>query len=109
MADLSVPQGLGGQYYTIHTGGAVETAINTTTAGRLCRVTIITAGTAANSIYDGTNSTAGTLIWTDITNRTIGNQVDLQIPVAVGIVVKGTTGAAGLIVSYNSSAGAYGK
>lgn len=108
MADLSVPQNLGGQYGAIHTGGNVETAINTTAAGRLCRVTIITAGTAANSIYDGTNSTAGTLIWTDITNRTVGQQVDLQIPIATGIVVKGTTGAAGLYVSYNKT-GALGN
>jgi len=107
MADASVPQNLGGQYGGLHTGGNVETAVFTSGGGRLCRVTIVTAGTAANSIYDGTNSTAGVLIWTDITNRTVGNQVDLQLPVTTGIVVKGTTGAAGVYVSYNKT-GVYG-
>lgn len=108
MADKSVPQGVGGQYGGLHTGGDVETAVYTSGGGRLCRVTIVTAGTAANSIYDGTQSTGATLIWTDITNRTVGEQVDLQLPITTGIVVKGTTGAAGVYVTYNKT-GALGE
>lgn len=106
MADLSVPTNTGGQYTGQFTGGNVETLVYTG-AGRLCRTTVITAGTAAYSIYDGTQSTGGTLVFTSITNDTNGTQKDVQIPIATGIVVKGTTGAAGLSVQYNKS-GVYG-
>lgn len=107
MADASIPQNLGGQYIGQFTGGNVETLIYTG-SGRLCRTTIITAGTAAYSIFDGTQSTGGTLVFTSITNDTNGTQKDLQIPITNGIVVKGTTGAAGLVVGYNKT-GAYGN
>ncbi len=106
MADASVPQDLGGQYAGQMTGGNIETLVYTG-GGRLCRVTIITAGTAAFSIYDGTASTSGTLIFTSITNDTNGVQKDLQIPISTGIVVKGTTGSAGVLVAFNKT-GAYG-
>lgn len=107
MADLSVPQGLGGQYGGQFTGGNVETLIYTG-GGRLCRINIITAGTAVVSFYDGTQSTGGTLIYTTITNDATGTIKDVQIPIATGIVVKGTTGSAGVYVGYNKTS-AYGQ
>lgn len=107
MPDLSVPQNVGGQYIGSFTGGNVETLVYTG-SGRLCRITIITAGTAAFSMYDGTQSTGGVLLYTSITNDTNGTQKDLQFSITTGIVVKGTTGAAGLVVGYNK-AGALGN
>lgn len=100
MADKGVPQNSGGQYGGIFTGGAVETLVYTG-AGRLCKFTIITAGTASFSIYDATQSTGGTLVFTSLTNDALGVVKDLQVPITTGIVVKGAAGAAGIYVCYN--------
>ena len=108
MADASIPSGLGGQYYGQFTSGNIETGVYTTGGGRLCRIVTITAGTAVLSIYDGTNSTAGTLIYTSITNDVTGTVKEVQIPFSTGLVVKGTTGTQGCIVTYNKT-GAYGN
>lgn len=107
MADASVPSGLGGQYLGQFTSGNVETLIYTG-GGRLCKVVTITAGTAVASIYDGTQSTGGTLIYTSITNDVSGTVKTLDLPITTGIVVKGSTGTQGCVVSYNKE-GAYGK
>ncbi len=103
MADQSIPNTRGGQYYGQFTGGAVETLVYTG-GGRLCKVVTITAGTAATSIYDGTQSTGGTLIYTSITNDVAGTIKELDISVTNGIVVKGTTGSMGCIATYNKTA-----
>jgi hypothetical protein len=100
MADKSVPQNTGGQYLTAFTGGNVETLIYTG-SGRLCKLAITTAGTASVSVYDGTNSTTGTLIFTSLTNDALGTVKDLQMPITTGIVLKGTTGAPAFAVCYN--------
>lgn len=106
MADLSIPQNTGGQYNAAVTNGEAETLVYTG-AGRLSRFAIITAGTASFSIYDGTQSTGGTLIFTSLTNDAVGTVKDVQAPISTGIVVKGTTGSAGIAVYYNKD-GAYG-
>lgn len=106
MADASIPQNLGGQYGGIMTGGNVETLIYTG-AGRLCKIHIITSGGAILQIYDGTQSTGGTLVYTTITNDVTGTIKDVQIPISTGIVVKGTTSAPGVYVTYNKT-GVYG-
>lgn len=100
MADKSVPQNSGGQFTGVFTGGNVETLVYTG-AGRLNKIHILTAGTAILSVYDGTNSTAGTLIYSTITNDVTGTIKDVQLPITTGIVVKGTTGSAGACVAYN--------
>lgn len=101
MADKSVPQNTGGQY-TAGASTTAETAVYTG-GGRVCKVVIVTAGTSTYQLYDGTQSTGGVLIFTDITNRTVGQVVDLQVPVTTGIVYKGTTGSAGVLITYNKT------
>lgn len=103
MADASIPQNTGGQYGGAFTGGNVETLVYTG-GGRACKFAITTAGTASFSLYDGTQSTGGTLIFTSLTNDPVGTVKDLQLPVSTGIVVKGTTGAAGIYLCYNKTA-----
>lgn len=100
MADNSLQQNSGGQYNANTSGGNGETALYSG-AGRLCQVVIITAGTAAFSFYDGTQSTGGTLIYTSITNDTNGTIKTPNLPVSAGIVYKGTTGSAGVAITYN--------
>lgn len=100
MPDKSLSQNQGGQYSGVFTGGNVETLVYTG-SGRLQRFAIITAGTASFSIYDGTQSTGGTLLFTSLTNDALGVVKDCQFPITNGIVVKGTTGAAGICTFYN--------
>lgn len=107
MADKSVPQNSGGQFTGVFTGGNVETLVYTG-AGRLNKIHVLTAGTAMVSVYDGTNSTTGTLIYSTITNDATGTIKDVQLPIATGIVVKGTTGSAGVVAAYNKG-GALGN
>lgn len=104
MADASIPANTGGQYGGNFTGGNVETLVYTG-GGRICKFAITTAGTASFSLYDGTQSTGGTLIFTSLTNDPVGTVKDVQLPVNNGIVVKGTTGAAGIYVTYNKTGG----
>lgn len=106
MSDLSLPYTRGGQYSGQFTSGNVETTIYTG-AGRLCKILVITAGTAVTSFYDGTQSTGGTLIYATITNDVTGTIKEVDIPITTGIVVKGTTGSMGCAVTYNK-AGALG-
>lgn len=108
MADATILSGRGGQYTGQFTSGNVETAVYTTGGGRLVNIVTITAGTASVSIYDGTNSTTGTLIYTSITNDVTGTIKEANIPFSTGLVVKGTTGTGGFIVTYNKT-GAYGN
>jgi hypothetical protein len=100
MADKSVPQNSGGQFTGVFTGGNVETLVYTG-AGRLNKIHILTAGTAILSVYDGTQSTGGTLIYSTITNDVTGTIKDVQLPITTGIVVKGAAGTAGVCVAYN--------
>lgn len=106
MADASVPQNLGGQYNALFTGGE-QNALIYTGAGRLCKLHITTAGTAVFTIYDGTQSTGGTMIYKSITNDVTGTSKDLQIPFTTGLAVVGTTGSAGFSLCYNKT-GAFG-
>ena len=101
-ADNQIQMGAGGQYAAAVTNGSSETLVYTG-AGRLCRFSILTAGTASASVYDGTQSTSGVLVFTTLTNDALGVIKDVQIPIATGIVVKGTTGSPGLCVQYNKN------
>ena len=102
MANKINHAGLVGQFNAAVTNGNSETLVYTG-AGALHRFSILTAGTASFSIYDGTQSTGGTLIFTSLTNDAVGTVKDCQFPVNTGIVVKGTTGSAGIGVFYSKS------
>lgn len=104
MADRALQQSRGGQFSTFVAGAAGETLVYTG-EGRLQRISLATVGTVAVSIYDGTQSTGGTLIYTSTTNPTVGiAPVDLDWPINVGIVVKGTSTAShGIALAYNKS------
>lgn len=105
MADKTIQYANGGQYAAQFTGGNVETLIYTG-AGRLCQYFVITAGTATATFYDGTQSTGGTIIHLTNQTHTAGTTAfACDIPLTTGLVVKGTTGAAGLLVGYNKADG----
>ena len=103
MADAVLRQSRGGQYASAVTSGNSETLVYTG-AGQLMSLSILTAGTASTSIYDGTQSTGGTLLFTTLTNDALGTtKSNLEFPISTGIVVTGTTGSPGWAVIYNKA------
>jgi hypothetical protein len=95
----------GGQYklaVAAATGAATASA-TTAAGGSLNRIIFATAGTASATIYDGTNQTAGTLIYTSKTNPVAGEVVIAQIPITTGIFVLSANGSPALCLTYNGA------
>lgn len=103
MADQVLRQTRAGQYGSSAIAGANSETLVYTGAGAVATISFITVGTVAVSIYDGTQSTGGTLIYTSATNPSAG-MLEIPLPVANGIVVKGTSTAShGVFLGYNKS------
>lgn len=100
MSDKSLQQNNGGQYSAAIAAGANGAVSVLTGAGRLSRVIIMSAGSAATDIYDST-AASGTKIFTIAANPTIGTVYDVQIPVSTGIFVGGASNTSALTVTYN--------
>ncbi len=107
MASSVLQNNNGGQFNAAVSSVTTETLVYTGN-GIINRISITAAGTASVSIYDGTQSTGGTLIFTSLTNDALGVVKELQFPVANGILIKGTTGCPGLGIFY-SKGGANGQ
>lgn len=102
-ADQVIQYSNGGQFNTAVAGANAETLVYTG-AGRVCQVAIVTLGTVGFSLYDGTQSTGGTLIYSSVTNPTLGAVTALDWPFANGLVVKGSSTAThGIAVAYNKA------
>lgn len=103
MADNVIRNTRGGQYASgVITGAATETLVFTG-QGMLSTISFITVGTVAISIYDGTQSTGGALIYTSATNPSAG-MLETPLPFSTGICVKGTSTAShGVNVGYCKS------
>lgn len=102
MADKTYQMNNGGQYAAAVAAGAPGAAVVLTGAGRLCKVVVMTSGSAATDVYDGL-STSGTKILTIPATPTVGAVYDVQLPVATGIFPGGTTNTSALTISYNKA------
>lgn len=103
MADKTLQYNSGGQYTVSAAGANAETAV-VTGGGRVCVISYTTVGTVACSLYDGTQSTGGTLLWTSATNPSPGSVTTLNLPYTTGLVYKGTsTASQGICISYNAA------
>jgi hypothetical protein len=93
----------GGNYRSSHAAGTTGSTNIYTGAGRLCKVSILTVGTALTAIYDGTDNT-GPMIFQAPTNPTVGQVFDVQVPFTTGLYFQGiTTVTHGACVTYNKS------
>lgn len=102
MPDNALQYSQDGQYSAV-LGGAT-TGTLATDAARLCNIIFTSAGTAALSIYDGTNQTAGKLVYTSPTNPTAARVDRVGIPLSTStIFVLGAAGTASICVTYNKS------
>lgn len=69
--------------------GTVADTIIKGKPGRLCRILVTTAGTAAVSIWDNASGHTGTIIGAVAANAVAGTMVEAQAPAVNGITVQG--------------------
>ena len=92
----------------VTTGGALTASVPATngntviknSAGRLCKIMVTTAGSAASLIYDNASTNSGTVIGYIPASATIGTIIDFSMPAANGITAACTTSTAVFTVSY---------
>lgn len=80
---------------TASSAGAVKTS-----AGRLCRVVVLTTVTSAVSIFDNTSAAAGQALLTIPASTAVGTIYNVQAPLTNGAYVGGGTGSPALLVTY---------
>jgi len=111
MADKAQQNSNGGQSYYAAAAGTGGAGIALTGGGRLCKVVVMSQGSAATDIYDNT-AASGTKIFSLPASGTqtvyAGTIYDLQVPVANGLYVAGTTNTSALTVTYSSDT-VYGR
>ncbi len=101
MPDKIMQNSNGGQFRSSHAAGTSGSTTALTGAGRLCKINILTVGTASPQIFDGTDNT-GAMIWQGKTNPVAGDIYDVQVPVTTGIYVQGlTTASHGICISWS--------
>ena len=70
-------------------------------SGQLVRVTVLTSGSAATSIYDNASAGSGTLLGVIPASPTVGAVYTFQTEVVNGITVKGAANTSGLLVVFD--------
>ena len=98
----------GGQYTSYHAAGTSGAAAALAAPGRLCRLVVLSSGSAATVIYDNASAASGTKLFALKANPTVGAVYDLQAPAAAGIYVGGATNTSALLITY-AKEGAYGR
>lgn len=80
---------IAGTYTQSIAAGTTTNTIIKGKPGRLCRVLVTTAGTAAVSIFDNASGVTGNIIGAVAANAVAGTMVEAQAPAANGITVQG--------------------
>lgn len=68
--------------------------------GRLCRISITTAGTAGFTVFDNTAG-SGNLIYASTATTAIGTVIDIQIPVEISITIVNAVSGPVFCVSFD--------
>ena len=101
-ADNAQPVSTGGQLLSFHAAGASGAGAASSVPGRLCKISVLSSGSAATLIYDN-SSAAGTLLYTIKASPTVGDVIDVQAPVVTGIYVAGATNTSSIAVTYSKN------
>lgn len=90
----------GGQF---NAGAAAATpTLVYTGSGRLCKINVLTSGSAASDFYDALTAT-GTPVFKLIASPTIGVSYDVQIPFSTGLYIGGATNSSSVSLQYNKN------
>jgi len=108
VTDKVIPVTDGGQYSTTVAAGTGGAAVVSAEPGRLCKVVVLSSGSAATDIYDNASAASGTKLFTVPANPTIGTLYNVQMPAANGVFNAGVTNSSQLCITYNK-ANAFGR
>lgn len=98
---LPLPNLSGGlQTVAIAAGTTADTTIKAA-PGRLCKILIVSSGTAALQIFDNASGHTGVCIAYVAANAAAGTLVDVQFPAAAGITVQGNSNNPAVTISYS--------
>jgi hypothetical protein len=81
-------------------GTAADTVISPA-PGRLCKVLVTTLGTNAMQIFDNASAGSGRIIGQLAASAPVGTLLELSIPAALGITVKGSAQNPAVTISFN--------
>jgi len=90
----------GGQFSQAVASGAGTVTLKAA-PGRLCRIVITAAGTAAVSIFDNASAASGTALFISPATTNLGSIIDVQVPAQNGITVSNPASGPNVTVSWN--------
>ena len=97
-----------GQGWVVAGTTATAIAAGTTTdtiikgaPGRLCRILVTTAGTAALNVFDNASGHTGTIIGTVAASAVAGTLIEAQMPAANGITVQGAASTPAVTICFS--------
>lgn len=96
----------GGQYTSAHAAGSGGASAALTGKGMLAQVVVLAQGSAVTDIYDNTAASGTKLFSVPASGTTavaIGTVYTVQMPVATGIYVGGTTNTSQLLICYSKN------
>jgi len=96
-----------GGAYAANAAAATATTI-LTGPGRICRIVVLTSGTAETVIYDNTAVSGTNILHRIPADPTVGTVYDVDMPVNTGITL-GATNTSGVRISYNQAGGPNGQ
>jgi len=88
-----------GQFSAAIASGSSTTTIKSG-IGRLCRVSITTAGTASFTVFDITSG-SGTALFVSPATTSVGTIFDIQMPAQIGITVVNQVSGPAFTVSFD--------
>jgi len=103
IADKSELVTTGGQFTSYHAAAGSGAGAALAAPGRLCKVVVLTSGSAVTHIYDNASAASGNKLFTLKASPTIGDVYDIQVPASAGIYVGGTTNTSSLLVTYTTN------
>jgi hypothetical protein len=89
----------GGQFRTFIASGSSTTTIKAG-IGRLCRISITTAGTASFSVFDNTSG-SGSALFISPASTSAGQVFDIHMPAQIGITIVNQVSGPAFVASFN--------
>jgi hypothetical protein len=89
----------GGQFRTFIASGSSTTTLKVG-IGRICRISVTTAGTASFSVFDNTSG-SGTVLFVSPATTTAGQVFDISLPAQVGLTIVNQVSGPAFCVSFN--------
>jgi len=101
VADKSLATTSGGQHSSYHAAGAPGASVASAVPGRLCKISVLSAGSAVTNFYDHATAASGVKVYTLVGTPTVGDVIEIQAPLTAGLFVAGATNTSAVLVTYS--------